>query len=53
MWRLLLARDDADFDFFEPNLFQPAMQIAFSKTKPAVAVKFARLVEIVFKQIED
>src|SRR5271170_8039437 len=29
------------------------MQIAFGKTKPAIAVKFTRLVEIVLEQIEN
>src|ERR1017187_10883265 len=53
MWRLLLGGDDADFDFLETGGFEPAVQIAFGKTQPAVAVKFARLVEVVLEQIEQ
>ena len=48
MRRLFLGGDDADFDFFETGGFEPAVQIAFRKTEPAVAVKLTRFVEIVF-----
>ena len=50
---LFLGGDDADFNFLETSSFQPAMQIAFGKSQPAVAVKFARLVEVVLEQIEN
>ena len=53
MRRLFLGGDDADFDFLETGGFEPAVQIAFGKTQPAVAVKFARLVEVVLEQIEN
>ena len=53
MRRLFFARNDADFDFLEPGLFQPVMQIALGKTEPAVAVKFAGFVEVVLEQIEN
>ena len=53
MRRLFLGGDDADFDFLESGGFEPAVQIALGETEPAVAVKFARLVEIVLEQIEN
>src|SRR5712691_6928261 len=53
MRRLFFARDDADFNFLEAGLLQPAMQVAFRKAKPAVTVKFARALEAVREQIED
>src|ERR1035438_895270 len=53
MRRLFLARHDADFDFLEPGFVQPAVQITFRETGPAVAVKLARLPEIVLEQIEN
>ena len=53
MRRLFLGGDDADFDLLETGGFEPAVQIALGKTQPAVAVKFARLVEVVLEQIEN
>src|ERR1039457_779264 len=53
MRRLFLGGDDADFNFFETRFFQPAVQITLGKTRPAVAVKFVRLLEIVLEQIEN
>ena len=52
MRRLFLGGDDADFDFLETDGFEPAVQIAFGKTKPAVAVKLARFFKIVLEQIQ-
>ena len=43
MRRLFLAGDNADFDFLEARFVQPAMQIAFGETQPAVAVKLRAL----------
>src|SRR5213082_2201818 len=53
MRRLFLARHDADLDFLETGVFEPTVQIAFRETKPAVAVKLARFLEVVLEQIED
>ena len=53
MRRLFLGGDDADFNFLETGLFQPAVQIALGETRPAVAVKFMCLLEMVLKQIEN
>ncbi len=53
MRRLFLGGDDADLNFFQACRFEPAVQIAFRKTQPAVAVEFARLVEVVLKQIKQ
>src|SRR2546425_11007436 len=53
MRRLFFAGDDADFDLLEARPLQPAMQIAFRKARPAVPVKFARLMEVVLEQVED
>ena len=53
MRRLFLAGDNADFDFLEARVFEPAMQIAFGKTQPAVTVKLMRLVERMLEQIEN
>ena len=53
MRRLFFGGDDADFDFFQACRFKPAVQIAFGKTKPAVAVKFARLLKLVREQIKN
>ena len=39
--------------FLKPAVFQPAVQIAFGKTRPAVAVKLVRLLEVVLGQVED
>jgi hypothetical protein len=52
MRRLFLGGDDADFDFLETGGFEPAVQIAFGKTEPTVALKFARFFEIVLEQIQ-
>src|ERR1035437_6718043 len=35
MRRLFFARDDADFDFLEARSLQPAVQVAFRKSRPA------------------
>ncbi len=53
MRRLFLGGDDADFDFLEAGFFEPAMQIALGKSRPAVAVKLMRLLEVVLEQIEQ
>src|SRR5205823_5289289 len=51
--RLFFPRHNADFDFLEACRFQPVMQITFGKSQPAIAVKLACFLEIVFEQIED
>ena len=53
MRRLVFGGDDADLDFFEAGGFEPAVQVAFRKTQPTVAIKFMRLVEIVLEQIKN
>jgi hypothetical protein len=53
MRRLFLGGDDADFDFLETGGFEPAVQIAFGKAEPAVAVKFVGFLEMVLEQIEQ
>src|SRR5881296_1832281 len=52
MRRLFLARHDANLDFFETRLFEPAVQIAFGKTQPAIPINLARLPEIVLEEVE-
>ena len=53
MGRLFLTGDDADFDLLEPCPFEPTVQVAFGESEPAVAVKFAGLIEMVLEQVED
>ena len=53
MRRLFLAGHHADFDLFGTGLFQPAVKIAFGKSRPAVAVELARLPKIVLEQIQN
>ena len=53
MRRLFFRSHDADFNFFETGGFEPAVQIAFGETQPAVAVKFTRFVKIMFQQIQN
>src|SRR5690242_8066315 len=50
---LFLGGDDADVYFLESGFLQPAMQVAFGKAQPPVAVKFVRLLEIVLEQVEN
>ncbi len=53
MGRLFFARDHADLDFPEAGVFQPAVQVAFRKAEPAVAVGFVRLLKAVLEQIKN
>ena len=53
MRRLFFAGDDADFNFLEPDFFQPALQVALRKTQPAVAIEFASPLEIVLEQLKN
>src|SRR5207247_1874643 len=51
--RLFLTGDEADFDLLESCPFEPTVQVAFGESEPAVAVKFAGLIEMVLEQVED
>lgn len=50
---LLFARDCAELDASKAGGLQPAIQIAFSETKPAIAVQVAGLLEGMTPKIQD
>src|SRR6185369_544153 len=50
---LVLARDNADLDSLEARCFEPAVQITFRESEPAITVEFARFLKFVPGQIED
>ena len=53
MRRFFFPGYDADLDLPEAGILQPAMQIAFGKTEPAVAIGIARLFKAVLQQIQN
>jgi hypothetical protein len=53
MRRLLLSSHNADFNPFEPGLFQPAMEIAFGKAQPAVAIELMSSLKLMPCQIQN
>ena len=50
---LFLSRHDADFNFPESRVLEPAMQIAGRETEPAVAIDCVRFLETMLQQIEN
>ena len=52
MRRLFFAGDNADFNFFEMRLFQPAMQVAFLETEPLITVQLGSFVKAMLQQIK-
>src|SRR5690349_2096413 len=50
---LLLSCDHVYFDFLETGFLQPAMQVTFGESQPAIAVKFMGAHKIVFGKIQD
>src|SRR6266481_890448 len=53
MGRLIFPRHSRDFNLLEPGLFQPTVQVAFREPQPAVAIEFARPVEVMLGQIQN
>ena len=50
---LLLGGHDVDLHFFEPGLFEPAVQVALGKTGPAIAVEFSGFFKRVGQQVQN